>query len=169
MRDLPPDLPESVVQAVEHAHANGLSYVSDAAPGSGRQKRGKGFSYVGAAGRAVTDARTLERIRKLAIPPAYTNVWICTKERGHLQATGRDARGRKQYRYHAEWRATRDDGKFTKMIEFGAQLPKLRRRLKQELALPGLPKHKVLAVIVTLLDETLIRVGNEGEARANRS
>ena len=169
MRDLPPDLPESVVQAVEHAHANGLIYVSDAEPGIERRKRGKGFYYLGTDGRPVTDAKTLERIRKLAIPPAYTNVWICTKERGHLQATGRDARGRKQYRYHAEWRATRDDGKFTKMIEFGAQLPKLRRRLKQDLALPGLPKNKVLAVIVTLLDETLIRVGNEEYARANRS
>ena len=169
MRDLPPDLPESVVQAVEHAHANGLIYVSDAEPGIERRKRGKGFYYLGTDGRAVTDEKTLQRIRKLAIPPAYTNVWICTKDRGHLQATGRDARGRKQYRYHPEWRATRDDGKFSKMIEFGAQLPKLRRRLKQDLALPGLPKNKVLAVIVTLLDETLIRVGNEEYARANRS
>lgn len=169
MRDLPPELPESVVQAVEHAHANGLIYVSDAEPGIERRKRGKGFYFVGPDGRTVADEKVLDRIRKLAIPPAYTNVWICTKERGHLQATGRDARGRKQYRYHPNWRATRDDGKFTKMIEFGAQLPKLRRRLKQDLALPGLPKNKVLAVIVTLLDETLIRVGNEEYARTNRS
>ena len=169
MRDLPPSLPESVIQAHEHARANGLIYVSDAEPGIERRKRGKGFYYLGPDHRPVKEARTLERIRKLAIPPAYTDVWICTKERGHLQATGRDARHRKQYRYHPEWRSTRDDGKFTKMIEFGAQLPKLRRRLKQDLSLPGLPKNKVLAVIVTLLDETLIRVGNEEYARSNQS
>ena len=169
MRDLPPDLPESIAQAHEHARANGLIYVSDAEPGIQRRKRGQAFHYVGADGRPVADPRTVERIRKLAIPPAYTDVWICTRERGHLQATGRDARGRKQYRYHPNWRVTRDHGKFTRMIEFGAQLPKLRRRLKQDLALPGLPKDKVLAVIVTLLDETLIRVGNEEYARANRS
>ena len=169
MRDLPPDLPESMVQAHKHAHSNGLIYVTDAEPGIARQKRGKGFRYVGPDRRPITASRTLERIRKLAIPPAYTEVWICTKERGHLQATGRDARRRKQYRYHPQWRTSRDDGKFSKMIEFGAQLPKLRRRLKQDRALPGLPKHKVLAVIVTLLDETLIRVGNEEYARSNRS
>lgn len=169
MRDLPADLPQSVVQAHEHARANGLIYVSDAEPGIERQKRGTGFHYLGPDLRPVRAQKTLERIRKLAIPPAYTQVWICTKERGHLQATGRDARRRKQYRYHAEWRATRDDGKFSKMIEFGAQLPKLRRRLKQDLALPGLPKNKVLAVIVSLLDETLIRVGNEEYARTNQS
>ena len=169
MRDLPPEVPESVVQALEHARANGLIYVSDAEPGIERRKRGKGFFYLGPDGKRIVDERALERIRKLAIPPAYTNVWICTKERGHLQATGRDARRRKQYRYHPAWRATRDDGKFSKMIEFGAQLPKLRRRLKQDRAQQGLPKHKVLAVIVTLLDETLIRVGNEEYARANRS
>lgn len=169
MRDLPPDLPESVVQAHQHAIANGLSYVSDAEPGIGRHKRGTGFYYVGPDRKRITEPRVLDRIRKLAIPPAYTEVWICTKERGHLQATGRDARRRKQYRYHAQWRATRDDGKFSKMIEFGAELPKLRRRLKQDLALSGLPKNKVLAVIVTLLDETMIRVGNEEYARTNQS
>ena len=169
MRELPPDLPESVLLAHAHARANGLIYVSDAEPGIARQKRGAGFRFVAPDGKPVTEEKTLARIRKLAIPPAYTDVWICTKERGHLQATGRDARRRKQYRYHADWRVTRDNGKFTKMIEFGAQLPKLRRRLKQDLALPGLPKNKVLAVIVTLLDETLIRVGNEEYARTNQS
>ncbi|MDY6945671.1 MAG: DNA topoisomerase IB [Pseudomonadota bacterium] len=169
MRDLPPELPESVLQAHEHARANGLIYVSDAEPGIGRHKRGTGFYYLGPDSKRVTETRILDRIRKLAIPPAYTEVWICTKERGHLQATGRDARRRKQYRYHAQWRSTRDDGKFTKMIEFGAQLPKLRRRLRQDVALPGLPKNKVLAVIVSLLDETLIRVGNEEYARTNQS
>lgn len=169
MRDLPPDLPDSLVQAHQHARANGLLYVSDAEPGIVRHRRGKAFYYLGPDRKRVTAARVLNRIRKLAIPPAYTEVWICTRERGHLQATGRDARRRKQYRYHPEWRKTRDDGKFSKMIEFGARLPKLRRRLKQDLALPGLPKNKVLAVIVTLLDETLIRVGNEEYARTNRS
>jgi DNA topoisomerase-1 len=169
MRDLPPDLPESVVQAHQHAIANGLIYVSDAEPGIERHKRGKGFYYSGPDHKRISEARVLDRIRKLAIPPAYSQVWICTKERGHLQATGRDARRRKQYRYHAQWRSTRDDGKFSKMVEFGAQLPKLRRRLKQDLALSGLPKNKVLAVIVTLLDETLIRVGNEEYARTNQS
>jgi DNA topoisomerase IB len=169
MRDLPPDLPDSVVQAHEHALANGLIYVSDAEPGIERHKRGKGFYYVGPDHKRITEERVLARIRKLAIPPAYTDVWICTKERGHLQATGRDARRRKQYRYHAEWRTTRDNGKFSKMVEFGAQLPKLRRRLKQDLSLPGLPRNKVLAVIVTLLEETMIRVGNEEYARTNRS
>lgn len=169
MRDLPPNLPDTVLQAHAHARANGLIYVSDAEPGIERHKRGKGFQYLGPDHRAVASPRTLDRIRKLAIPPAYTDVWICIKERGHLQATGRDARRRKQYRYHHEWRTTRDNGKFSKMIEFGAQLPKLRRRLKQDLALPGLPKNKVLAVIVSLLEETLIRVGNEEYARANRS
>src|SRR5687768_8991091 len=161
MRDLPPNLPDSVLQAHAHARANGLIYVSDAEPGIERQKRGKGFHYLGPDHRAVTAPRTLDRIRKLAIPPAYTDVWICTKERGHLQATGRDARRRKQYRYHHEWRTTRDDGKFSKMTEFGAELPKLRRRLKPDLPLPGLPTTKVLAGIVPWLDETLIRVGNE--------
>lgn len=169
MRDLPPDLHESVVQAHQHARANGLIYVSDAEPGIVRHKRGKGFYYLRPDDKRVTETRVLDRIRMLAIPPAYTDVWICTRERGHLQATGRDARRRKQYRYHTDWRTTRDNGKFSKMIEFGAELPKLRRRLKQDLALPGLPKNRVLAVIVTLLDETLIRVGNEEYARTNRS
>jgi DNA topoisomerase-1 len=169
MRELPPELPESLLQAHQHARANGLIYVCDAEPGIARLKRGKGFCYLGPDRKRITEARVLERIRKLAIPPAYTEVWICTKERGHLQATGRDARRRKQYRYHPDWRSTRDHGKFSKMIEFGKQLPRLRRRLKQDLALPGLPKLKVLAVIVTLLDETLIRVGNEEYARTNRS
>ena len=158
-------VPATVVQARRHAHASGLLYVSDAEPGIRRRRRGARFHYLGPNGRPVTAERTLDRIRQLAIPPAYTDVWICPKPRGHLQATGRDARQRKQYRYHPEWRETRDNGKFARMIEFGAQLPRLRRRLKQDLALPGLPKNKVLAVIVRLLDETLLRVGNEEYAR----
>jgi DNA topoisomerase IB len=169
VKDLPPDLPESVLQAQQHALASGLVYVTDAEPGIHRLKRGKGFQFVDAERRRITELQTLERIRRLAIPPAYTEVWICRHERGHLQATGRDARRRKQYRYHAKWRMTRDDGKFSRMIEFGAQLPRLRRRLKRDLALPGLPKEKVLAVVVTLLDEKLIRIGNEEYARTNKS
>jgi DNA topoisomerase IB len=163
------ELPATVVQARRHARASGLVYVSDTEPGIRRKRRGSHFQYLGPNGRPVKAARTLERIRRLAIPPAYTDVWICRDPRGHLQATGRDARQRKQYRYHAQWRETRDNGKFARMIEFGAQLPRLRRRLKQDLALPGLPKNKVLAAIVRLLDETLLRVGNEEYARSNKS
>ena len=128
------------VEAEQHARASGLLYVADSDPGIRRRRVGKGFAYTGPDGRAIKEPRTLERIRKLAIPPAYTDVWICTHERGHLQATGRDARGRKQYRYHPEWRSTRDDGKFTRMVEFGSRLPKLRRRLKRDLGLPGARK-----------------------------
>lgn len=170
MKALPPaDLPEVVKQAWEHARDNGLIYVSDTSPGLARRRFGKSFRYTDPAQKPVKDERTLARIRKLAIPPAYSNVWICRQERGHLQATGRDARGRKQYRYHADWRSTRDDGKFSRMVEFGARLPRLRRRLKQDLALTGLPREKVLAVVASLLDETLIRVGNEEYARSNKS
>jgi len=163
------ETPDARIEAERHARASGLIYVSDGEPGIRRRHAGKRFSYVGPDGRVVKDAKVLDRIRKLAIPPAYTDVWICTHERGHLQATGRDARGRKQYRYHPDWRATRDNGKFSRMIEFGSRLPKLRRRLKRDLALSGLQKDKVLAVVVTLLNETLIRVGNEEYARTNKS
>lgn len=155
--------------ARRHARAGGLIYVSDAEPGISRIRRGKAFAYLGPNRQPVRASRTLARIRGLAIPPAYTDVWICRHDRGHLQATGRDARRRKQYRYHTQWRQTRDDGKFSRMIEFGARVPQLRRRLRQDLGLQGLPKNKVLAVVVTLLDETLLRVGNEEYARENQS
>ena len=161
--------PEIVVRAQRHARESGLIYVSDTEPGIRRTRAGKGFRYLGPKRKPVHHQRTLERIRSLAIPPAYTDVWICSKARGHLQATGRDARGRKQYRYHPEWRETRDNGKFSRMIEFGRALPGLRKRLKADLALPGLPRDKVLALIVKLLDDTLIRVGNEEYARTNKS
>jgi len=162
-------LPAVIARARQHARHNGLIYVSDTDPGIQRVRVGKGFRYLGPRRRPITGTRTLERIRKLAIPPAYTDVWICTKERGHLQATGRDARGRKQYRYHEKWRATRDDGKFSRMIEFGSRLPVLRRRVKADLMQPGLTRDKVLALIVKLLDDTLIRVGNAEYARTNSS
>lgn len=159
-----PNLP-----AKRAARASGLLYVNDDVPGIARIARGKRFIYLHPNGRRVSDERALERIRKLAIPPAYTNVWICINPRGHLQATGRDARGRKQYRYHPNFRAMREDGKFSRMAEFGARLPKLRRKLKKDLSLSGLPRDKVLAVVVTLLQETLIRVGSEEYARTNNS
>jgi DNA topoisomerase IB len=147
----------------------GLRYVSDAAPGLRRRKAGKGFSYLDADGKRVSDPATLQRIRALAIPPAYTDVWICADPRGHIQATGRDARGRKQYRYHAQWRVRRDHGKFSRVLEFGHSLPTLRRRLGRDLKAPGLPRDKVLAIVVSLLAETLIRVGNHEYARSNNS
>ncbi|WP_421568302.1 DNA topoisomerase IB [Stenotrophomonas sp. PD6] len=147
----------------------GLRYVSDEQPGLARRRAGKGFSYRDADGHAVRDAATLARIRALAIPPAYTEVWICALPNGHLQATGRDARRRKQYRYHPEWARVRGDGKFDRVIAFGQALPALRRRRRRDLKLPGFPQDKVLAIVVALLAETLVRVGNPEYARDNRS
>lgn len=151
------------------AAANGLRYVSDVEPGIRRVRRGNTFGYVNARGRQITDAATLQRIRMLAIPPAYRRVWICADANGHLQATGYDARGRKQYRYHPGWRGTRDANKFSRMGEFGARLPMLRAHLQRDLSLPGLPREKVLALVTALLDKTLIRIGNAEYARHNHS
>lgn len=159
----------STADAKELAATAGLTYVSDAAAGIRRRRAGRGFVYLDPRDRRVTDQTTLERIRKLAIPPAYSSVWICNSARGHLQATGRDARGRKQYRYHARWRTKRDADKFGKLVLFGERLPRLRRVLRRDLGLPGLPEAKVLAVIVSLLAQTRIRVGNEEYARSNGS
>ena len=156
-------------EAAQMADEAGLIYVSDAEPGIRRQRAGKGFSYLTPENRRLASAKELERIARLAIPPAYSDVWICVKARGHLQATGRDARGRKQYRYHAEWRRLRDSAKFDRMVAFGEALQKLRRKLKRDLALPGLPREKVLAVVVSLLDATRIRIGNTEYARDNKS
>jgi len=153
---------------VASARAAGLRYVSDADPGIRRVRSGRGFRYL-APDRSRIGADDLARIRALAIPPAYDEVWICVDPRGHLQATGRDARRRKQYRYHARWREVRDAGKFSRMAEFGAALPRLRRRLRRDLARPGLPREKVLAVAVGVLQRTLIRIGNEEYAQANGS
>jgi DNA topoisomerase-1 len=138
-------------------------------PGIRRQRAGKGFRYVGPDGKVVRDKATLERIRSLAIPPAYTDVWICPVPSGHIQATGRDVRGRKQYRYHPKWRATRDETKFGRMLAFSEALPKIRRRAEQDLERPGLPREKVLATVVRLLECTGIRVGNDEYARNNKS
>lgn len=150
------------------AHA-GLRHVTDAMPGIRRRRAGTGFSYRRASGARVDDAATLARIRALAIPPAWTEVWICPDPRGHLQASGRDARGRKQYRYHPDWSAVRGNGKFDRVVAFGEALPGLRRRLRRDLAKPGYPREKVLAIVVALLGETLVRVGNPEYARENRS
>jgi DNA topoisomerase-1 len=146
-----------------------LKWANDARPGIRRRRNGRGFRYVKPTGAALHDAATLRRIRTLAIPPAYTDVWISPDPRGHIQATGRDARGRKQYRYHPRWREVRDATKFDRMLAFSAALPRIRRRLRRDLAAPGLPREKVLATIVQLLDDTCIRVGNEEYARANGS
>jgi DNA topoisomerase-1 len=153
----------------ESAQAAGLRYVTDAAPGIRRKRAGGGFSYVDADGRTIKDQATLARIRGLAIPPAYTDVWISPSPTGHIQATGRDARGRKQYRYHHKWREVRDETKFGRMMAFSEALPRLRRQVEKDLARPGLPREKVLATVVRLLECTGIRVGNEEYAKANQS
>src|SRR5690349_21019492 len=156
----------------------GLVYVSDQSrgirrvrrPGQARRKKGPPrFDYFGPTGKPIRDPETLARIAKLAIPPAYEDVWICTNPRGHLQATGRDARGRKQYRYHPDWREARDDHKHSRMRDFGRSLGRLRSAVRRDLKLPGLPREKVLALVVKLLDATQVRVGNAEYARSNNS
>jgi DNA topoisomerase-1 len=165
----PENLTGAAAESAQMAVEAGLIYVSDAEPGFRRVRAGKGFRYVTPENRRLAVAKELKRIASLAIPPAYRDVWICMKARGHLQATGRDARGRKQYRYHAEWRQVRDGAKFDRMVAFGEALPKLRRRIKSDLALSGLPREKVLAVVVSILDATRVRVGNAEYARDNKS
>lgn len=155
--------------ALESAVQGGLVYVSDTEPGLRRRRSGKGFVYLDSSGKPVRDANTLARIRALAIPPAYRDVWICIRANGHLQATGRDARGRKQYRYHARWREVRDAEKFGRIIAFGSALPRLRRRLRSDLAMPGLPRDKVLAIAVAIMADTMVRIGNDEYARDNNS
>jgi DNA topoisomerase I len=151
------------------ARTVGLRYVSDTQPGICRVKTGRGFRYVDNSGKAIRQEEDLQRIRSLGIPPAWTQVWICAAENGHLQATGHDFKGRKQYRYHRRWREVRDETKFNRMVQFGKALPGLRRRVSRDLKLPGLPRQKVLATVVRLLEVSLIRVGNEEYARENRS
>ncbi|MGN6726769.1 MAG: DNA topoisomerase IB [Tepidisphaeraceae bacterium] len=155
-------------KAKASAREAGLVYVNDSKPGIRRLRRGKTFTYVGVDGRRVSDPDTELRIKALVIPPAWEDVWICALPNGHLQATGRDARGRKQSRYHAKFREIRDSAKYDRVLKFAAALPKIRGRVKRDLALPGMPKQKVLAAIVSLLEKTLIRVGNERYAKNNR-
>lgn len=152
----------------EQGSAN-LRYVSDDGPGVRRLRHGSGFQYRGLSGQPVRDAATLRRIRSLAIPPAWNDVWICPRENGHIQATGKDARGRKQYLYHPRWREMRNAAKYEHIIDFGRSLPAIRRQVQHDLTLPGLPREKVLAAVVRLLETTLIRVGNEEYQRQNGS
>lgn len=157
---------EELVAAAEEA---GLQYVSDERAGYCRKARGKEFEYFDTEGKPIRDEQRLLRIKRLAIPPAWTEVWICPSANGHIQATGRDARGRKQYRYHERWREVRDENKFDRLAQFAKALPNIRRRVAQHLKLPGLPRQKVLATIVRLLERTFIRIGNEEYARENKS
>jgi DNA topoisomerase-1 len=169
MRKRPAKAPEVKVDPVDSARAAGLRYVTDSGPGLTRRPRGKSFDYRDVDGEPIRDPDDLARIKSLVIPPAWTDVWICPKANGHLQATGRDARGRKQYRYHPRWRAVRDESKYDRMMAFAAALPSIRKRTDADLSRPGLPREKVLAAVVRLLETTLIRVGNEEYARSNRS
>lgn len=159
----------SSVDAVQAATAAGLRYVRTTQPGISRVRAGKGFRYSDSHAKAVRDPRLLARIRKLAIPPAWREVWICPSANGHVQATGRDSAGRKQYRYHARWREVRDETKYERMVDFARVLPVLRTRTEADLLRPGLPREKVIATVVRLLEGTLIRVGNEEYVRQNRS
>src|SRR5438093_2576231 len=137
---------------VEAARAAGLRHVGDDRPGIRRKRSGKGFTYLGPDGRTIRDEAELRRVRSLAVPPAWKDVWICPDPRGHIQATGRDARGRKQYRYHSRWREVRDESKYGRMVAFGDALPELRRRVSADLGRQGMPKEKVLAAVVRLLE-----------------
>jgi DNA topoisomerase-1 len=156
-------------ESAEAAEQAGLHYASDDRPGYTRKARDGEFEYLDTEGKRIRDEQRLLRIKRLAVPPAWTDVWICPSPSGHIQATGRDARGRKQYRYHDRWRELRDENKFHRLADFAKELPKIRRRVNQDLRLPGLPQQKVLATVVGLLERTFIRVGNEEYARENKS
>jgi DNA topoisomerase-1 len=154
---------------VESAEEAGLRYVNDTTPGIRRKMRRGKPVYLDTRGNETADEKTIARINSLAIPPAWTDVWICPSPRGHIQATGRDAKGRKQYRYHPKWHEVRDETKYARMIAFGMALPGIRKRVERDLARPGMPREKVLATVVRLLETTLIRVGNDEYARTNNS
>jgi len=162
---------ESAVAAdsAEAAEEAGLQYVNDDRPGYTRRAKGKNFEYLDTDGKTIRDEQRLLRIKRLAIPPAWTEVWICPSANGHIQATGRDARRRKQYRYHERWREVRDENKFDRLAQFAKALPNIRRRVTQDLKLPALPRQKVLATLVRLLERSFIRIGNEEYARENKS
>ncbi len=163
------DIPEIKPDPAQSAKEAGLRYVSDDRPGITRRKSGRGFSYRDTDDHIIRDKKTLERIKALAIPPAYTQVWICPHPKGHIQATGLDERGRKQYRYHPKWREVRDEAKYARTMAFGRALPLIRERTQNDLRKHGLPREKVLAAIVQLLEKTAIRVGNEEYAKTNKS
>jgi DNA topoisomerase-1 len=163
-----PETPETI-DPREAARVAGLRYVSDEMPGIRRRRVGKGFSYLRANGGIVRDAETLKRIRSLVVPPAWTDVWICSQANGHIQATGRDAKGRKQYRYHPDFRQVRESTKYEHLMGFAQVLPKIRATVEEHMSLRGLKREKVLATIVHLLETTLIRVGNTDYAKQNES
>jgi DNA topoisomerase I len=169
MKNTPDSTPVTADDAVATARQVGLRYVGDDVPGIARMPEKDGFHYIGPDGKRVRDEATLSRIKALAIPPAWTDVWICPWANGHIQATGRDAKRRKQYRYHARWRSVRDEAKYERMLSFGKALPLIRQRVDEALKLPGLPRDKVLATIVYLLEATMMRIGNEEYARQNKS
>jgi DNA topoisomerase-1 len=156
-------------EVMASAKLAGLTYSKHDRAGITRKHRGKGFVYFGPDGKRIADQETIARINALVIPPAYREVWICPSPRGHIQAMGKDARGRTQYRYHARWRKVRDEAKYERMMLFGQRLPRIRTRVRRDLKLPGLGRRKVLATIVKLLETTLIRVGNEEYAKSNKS
>lgn len=160
---------DSIIDPEDAAISAGLTYVNDDMPGITRQRSGKGFSYKGPDGRTITDKAERKRLASLAIPPAYVDVWICPDPRGHIQATGRDAKGRKQYRYHPDFRELRDSSKYDRMLDFARGLPQLRAQVDADMSRRGLPVEKVLATIVFLLENTMIRVGNTRYARENKS
>lgn len=160
---------ETLADPEASAKAAGLRYVSDDMPGIRRRAHGEHFAYVAPDGSPIDDEKVLARIKSLAVPPAYTDVWICPIANGHIQATARDARGRKQYRYHKRWREVRDETKYGRMIAFARVLPKIRKRIETDLQLAGLPRDKVLATVVQLLESTAIRIGNDEYAKENNS
>src|SRR5437764_4259595 len=161
--------PASPTGSIEAAEEAGLRYVTDDRPGYTRTRTGDDFEYLDTEGKKITDEQRLLRIKRLAIPPAWSDVWICPSPNGHIQATGRDARRRKQYRYHERWREVRDESKFGRLAAFARALPRIRRRVARDLALPGLPRDKALATIVRLLEGTFIRIGNAEYAKENES
>ncbi|WP_107709894.1 MULTISPECIES: DNA topoisomerase IB [unclassified Paraburkholderia] len=160
---------DSAKQAAPAAMPPGLRHADDSKPGYTRKREKEGFAYFDVEGKRIEDEAEIQRINSLAIPPAYEDVWICPDPRGHIQATGRDVRGRKQYRYHPRWRETRDADKYERMAEFGRALPRIRARVARDLELPGMPADKVFAAVVRLLDTTLVRVGSVEYARENQS
>jgi DNA topoisomerase-1 len=160
---------ENIIDARDAAESAGLVYIDDQSVGLSRRKSGKGWSYRDATGAKIREKAVIERINRIGIPPAYTDVWICSDERGHIQATGRDAKGRKQYRYHERFREVRDSTKYGHMLTFAEVLPGIRERIDADMARRGLPRAKVLATVVRLLETTMIRVGNADYAKQNKS
>src|SRR6201996_208489 len=163
------NFPDRIAEVASAIAEEGLRYVSDTSPGYRRKRTGTSFSYYDKDGARITNKAIIRRIKSIGIPPAYESVWICPSPNGHIQATGLDARGRKQYRYHAKWRELRDQNKYEHIIQFAAALPALRDRVAADMKLDGLPREKVLATIVSLLEKTLIRVGNAEYAQTNKS